>query len=169
MSLVGSADFAAAVGAVLVTSGAGAAVLGAVAEQSPPGRSVPGRAAQIHVVSLSDRQLASVARRAGCWHGDQLVTAVAVALAESGGRTGARGDVRIQTGTWGPSVGLWQIRSLRAERGTGGVRDERANRDPAKNAAHACSLWRGQGWRPWSTWRNGTHRTYLPRARAALR
>ena len=118
---------------------------------------------------LADRQVAGVARRSGCWRGGDLVTAVAVALAESGGRAGARGDVLLEGAGWGPSVGLWQIRSRRAERGTGRVRDELANRGPRANAAHACALWRGRGWLPWSAYTGGAYRAYLPRARAAVR
>jgi hypothetical protein len=120
-------------------------------------------------VTLADRQLAAVARRAGCWRGGELPIAVAVALAESGGRTGVHGDVRLQGGGWGPSVGLWQIRSLTAQAGTGGQRDQEANTDPAVNARHACQIWQAEGWGPWSTWRHGTYRLYLARARKALR
>src|SRR4051812_44178395 len=47
----------------------------------------------------------------------------AIAQAESAGNLGAVGDVRLQNGTWGPSVGLFQIRTLKAETGTGTDRD----------------------------------------------
>lgn len=123
----------------------------------------------VRPASLSDRQIADVARSAGCWHGDQVAVAVAVALAESGGRTGVHGDVGIANGKWGPSVGLWQIRSLNADRGTGRQRDEKANTRPAVNARHACQIWVRQGWGPWSTWRHGTYRRYLARASTALK
>jgi hypothetical protein len=119
--------------------------------------------------ALSDAQLAAVAKHAGCWHGHELDTAVAVALAESGGRPGVHGDVHLQGGGWGPSVGLWQIRSRTDQRGTGGLRDQDANTNPAVNAAHACQLWRARRWAPWSTWKTGAYSAYVGRARAALR
>lgn len=86
---------------------------------------------------------------------------MAVALAESGGLPCAVGDVGLMTGTWGPSVGLWQIRSLWSAKGSGGVRDELVNADPAVAARHAHGIWRAHGWRPWSTWLHGTHRRFL--------
>jgi hypothetical protein len=57
---------------------------------------------------------------AGPW--DPIVM-TAVALQESGGATGIQGDLNIQNGTWGPSVGVLQVRSLWADRGTGRARD----------------------------------------------
>lgn len=117
---------------------------------------------------LTAAQIASLARDAG-FRGDDVTTAVAVALAESGGRPDAIGDTTLQNGTWGPSVGLFQIRSLREQRGTGGVRDELANRDPATNVRHARAIAATErGWRHWSVVLHGTYRRYLPQARAAL-
>jgi hypothetical protein len=116
---------------------------------------------------VGDVLLARVARAAGCWKGPRLQE-VAVALAESRGRPQAVGDVRLQDRVGGPSIGLWQIRSLRAERGKGTQRDQAVNGDPVVNAKYACQIWRDRGWAPWSTWRNGTYRKYLGRARTAL-
>lgn len=118
---------------------------------------------------LSDAAIARLAYRAG-FRGRALVTAVAVALAESGGHAHATGDVPLENRVWGPSIGLWQIRSLRAQTGTGGQRDERANLDPATNARHAYQIsGHGRDWRPWSTYLNGAYRGYLDRATAAAR
>jgi len=111
--------------------------------------------------------------------GENRIVALAVSIAEAGdwrvqGRpidAHAVGDVALETATWGPSVGAMQIRSLRSERGTGGVRDELANLDPATNYRHAEAIWRAAGgsFRPWSCWLNGIYRTYLVRAEAAVR
>lgn len=119
---------------------------------------------------LTDQQLANVAAAAG-WTGYDLVTAVAVALAESRGDSDARGDVALQTSTWGPSIGLWQIRSLKAERGKGTTRDELANVHPVVNGFHAHAIWlqAGRSFRPWSTFVNQSYRLYLSRAAAAAR
>ena len=69
--------------------------------------------------------LTAIAMAAGCapW---QAVFAAAIAFGESNGRTDAVGDVALQDGTWGPSLGPWQVRSLWAENHTGGVRDGHA-------------------------------------------
>jgi len=118
-------------------------------------------------MALSDAQLAALARDAG-WKGPNLAIAVAVALAESGGRPEARGDEDKTTDKWGPSVGLWQIRSLNAEKGTGGTRDELANADPAVNARHAYAIWQADGWGPWTTFGVGDYLLFMPRASSAV-
>src|SRR6266536_739721 len=120
-------------------------------------------------MQLNDRQIAEHVTRGG-FTGQDRVIAVAVVLAESGGRTDARGDVTLVNATWGPSIGLFQIRSLNAERGTGRTRDELANPDPATNARHAHQVFleAGARWTPWSTFNNGSHRQFLDRARRAL-
>lgn len=96
--------------------------------------------------------------KAAGWPGGELITAAAIALAESGGNPNARGDISLQTSTWGPSIGLWQIRSLKAEYGKGTTRDEKANYDPQTNANHAYAIWKQSGWGAWST-----HSGPLPR------
>ncbi len=117
---------------------------------------------------LTDAHVARLAYQAG-FRGRARVIAVAVALAESGGDAHARGDVGLQNGTWGPSIGLWQIRSVNAQAGTGGQRDAKANLTPATNARHAYQIsGHGSNWQPWSTYTQGTYRQYLDRARKAV-
>lgn len=119
------------------------------------------------MTTLSANQIAQYAYRAG-FRGQALTIAVAVAVAESGGRTQARGDTTLTDHTWGPSIGLWQIRSLWTDKGSGGQRDEKANLDPATNARHAYQIsGHGQNWQPWSTYTNGAYRSHLTAARAA--
>lgn len=112
-------------------------------------------------------QIASYAHNAG-WTGQDLVVAVAVALAESGGDPAKRGDLALQSATWGPSIGLWQIRSLNVEKGHGTTRDEIANLDPQTNANHAYSIWKEQGWGPWSVHNSGAYLLYMPIASAGV-
>jgi peptidoglycan hydrolase-like protein with peptidoglycan-binding domain len=113
-------------------------------------------------------QLVQLAYDAG-WRGGNIATAAAVAKAESGGNSRAIGDVRLESHTWGPSVGLWQIRSLRDEFGTGKVRDERANLDPVINARHAHEIWSyGETFEPWTAYTAGTYTRYLAEASAAV-
>jgi hypothetical protein len=119
------------------------------------------------MTTLTDPQLANVLEHAG-FTGSSLVTAIATALAESSGRTEALGDLSLRDATWGPSVGIMQIRSLNAQRGTGGIRDELANLDPNVNAAHAYVIsGGGKNFGPWSTFTNGAFRQYITRAQAA--
>ncbi|GAA0603987.1 hypothetical protein GCM10010174_20630 [Kutzneria viridogrisea] len=119
---------------------------------------------------LTDQQIAQHAYDAG-FRGDALTTAVAVAIAESHNNAHAVGDVSLETAKWGPSVGLWQIRSLNPGHGTAAervLRDEQANADPATNARHAYALSNhGRNFRPWSTYTGGDYRRYLNRARTA--
>lgn len=118
--------------------------------------------------TLSIEQVARVALDSG-WSGEKAAIATAIAMAESGGRTDARGDTTITTSKWGPSIGLWQIRSLNAQRGTGGERDEIANLDPRTNGRHAFAIsGSGTNWRPWSVYTSGAYRTHLARARLAV-
>jgi hypothetical protein len=121
------------------------------------------------VKAISDAAIARHAHAAG-FRGQALVTAVAVALAESGGRPGIRGDEGLQNSKWGPSIGLWQIRSLNADYGTGGQRDAKANLDPRTNAKHAFEIsGRGHNFMPWSAYQFRRHVPFLPRAEAAVR
>lgn len=77
--------------------------------------------------------------------------AVAIALAESGGVPGAKGDNR-------RSIGLWQI-NLDSHPSY----DEEALKDPATNAAAAFAISKqGKDWRPWTTFRNGAYRRFVP-------
>lgn len=115
---------------------------------------------------LSATQIANLAKSAG-WKGQDLITAVAVALGESGGRTDAKGDTTLTNATWGPSIGLWQIRSLNAERGKGTTRDEMLNYDPAANAKHAYSLYKASGFQPWSVYNTGAYKKHIGTATTA--
>lgn len=104
--------------------------------------------------------------------------AAAIALAESHGESnGAPGDVGIEDATWGPSVGLWQIRSLKAQKGTGGTRDELANVDPLHNAKAMASISSGgTNFGPWTTFdpspthpkNTGAYRQFMPSADVTL-
>lgn len=117
--------------------------------------------------TLSAEQIAGYASSAGL-SGEPLAISVAIALAESGGRTDAVGDRSLTTVVWGPSVGLWQIRSFNAQRGTGKTRDETANLDPAHNARAMVELSEnGTNWRPWSVYTSGRYRAFLGQARMA--
>jgi hypothetical protein len=117
-------------------------------------------------VVLTPERIARYAYAAG-FRGMALTRAVAVALAESGGRPGAHNDNPPDD-----SYGLWQINML------GGLGPERRHSfhlasnaallDPAVNAraAYAISS-HGTDFRPWSVFLHGTYRQYVPAARRA--
>ena len=95
-----------------------------------------------------------------------LKTAYAVAIAESGGRSNAVGDVSLQNDKWGPSIGLFQIRSLKKwEKYNDPYRDAKRLPNPDFNAAAA---WRksnqGSNWKPWSAYTNTAFLKHLPEA-----
>lgn len=110
--------------------------------------------------TLTPRQVAQVAARAG-FRGEALVKAVAVALAESGGRprvTNTNHD------KWNSvDRGLWQINSHWHPEVSAA-----AAFDPNKAAQAAYRISNaGRDWHQWSTWNNGTARAQLGRARIA--
>lgn len=113
------------------------------------------------MTTLSPAQIYTLARNAGLSPA-AATTATAVALAESGGRTDAVGDVSLEDATWGPSVGLWQIRSLKAQTGTGQPRDASRLTDPQFNAASMASIsGGGKSFGAWTTYTKGTYKKYV--------
>lgn len=104
------------------------------------------------------------------FRGDALRTALAVARGESGWRTGAVGDEGLQTDYWGPSIGLFQIRCVKAQTGTGQLRDCAALRDPTFNAKAAYAISQGgRNWQAWTAYTSGAWRKFLADAEGALR
>ena len=105
------------------------------------------------------------------FRGKSLQTAFAVALAESGGRAGARGDVDIQNKTYGPSLGLFQIRSYKDPKkwgDSGKWRDGKRLTDPTFNVKAAWNISnQGQNWKAWSAYKNGAFSQYLDDAEKA--
>lgn len=96
------------------------------------------------------------------------VVMTAIAGAESGWNPNAVGDVSLETREWGPSVGLFQIRTLKAQTGTGGPRDiRRLRNNPAAQAQAAHEIWAGSGFGAWSTYKSGAYRSYLSPATKA--
>lgn len=119
-------------------------------------------------MSLPIRQTYDLARGAGLGH-SSAVTATAIAMAESSLNPSAVGDVSLQDGKWGPSIGLWQIRSLKAQKGTGKARDADRLTDPTFNAhAMAQISTGGANFAPWSTYKSGAYRSHLADVRAGI-
>lgn len=123
---------------------------------------------------LSLEQVTTHARSVGL-SGESLAIAVAIAgwngspnAGESGGNPAAVGDRTLANGKWGPSYGLWQVRSLNAERGTGTERDANQLSDPAYNARSMFTISSGgTNWQPWSVYTSGKYKANLDQAREA--
>jgi hypothetical protein len=103
---------------------------------------------------LSQSQIQEYASNAG-FSGDDLNTAVAIAMAESSGNPSAVGDLNI---TPGGSIGLWQV-NLKAhpEYTAAQLTDPQTN----ANAAFAIYSAAGSAFTPWSTYNSGVYKQYL--------
>lgn len=118
---------------------------------------------------LTDAQVYALARAAGFpLYAAQTMTAIVLAEHRGNPDPAALGDKNLTTAYWGPSVGLGQIRSVKAESGTGKSRDATKLTDPLFNlkAAYAISL-SGVNFIPWTTYKDGLYKQYLARATAA--
>jgi peptidoglycan hydrolase CwlO-like protein len=112
---------------------------------------------------LTPEQIALVAQRAG-FTGQNLIMAVAVALAESGGDASAVGDVTI-----GGSFGLWQVYCVaHPNLIPPSDPDSVAWYDPYQNARWAYQISGGSNWYPWSTYKNGRYQEFMDDAQAAV-
>jgi hypothetical protein len=120
------------------------------------------------MAQLTYAQVYALARAAGLTH-EQAITATAITDGESGRDPGKVGDQSLADAKWGPSVGLWQIRTLRAETGTGGTRDINRLKDPTFNARSMfAESEHGTNWRPWTVYKSGEYVSSIPAVRAAV-
>lgn len=73
------------------------------------------------------------------------------------------GDQKLADETWGYSYGGWQVRSLRDQKGTGGLRDEDQLPNPEFNAKAMYAIYKGAGysWRAWSTYNSGAYLGFM--------
>lgn len=109
--------------------------------------------------NLSATQIAQYAANAG-FTGDDLVTAVAIALAESSGNPNAD-----NTADPGGSIGLWQIdRGYHPEFAGEDLTDPQTN----ANAAFSVYSAAGNSFSPWSTFKNGAYQAHIAEAQNAV-
>lgn len=111
------------------------------------------------------KQLIKMCKDVG-FTGDDLSIACAIAIAESNLDENALGDLKIANIKWGPSYGLFQIRSLHNSdkyhypdslRKTDGSLFE-----PEINCKVAYAIYKQQkGFYPWSTFNNNKYKEYL--------
>lgn len=115
-------------------------------------------------MALTMAQAYAYARQAG-FDAAGAVFAVAIGMAESGLNPASYGDQDKQDGTWGPSVGLMQIRTLKADTGTGRDRDIMRLTDPVQNLAAAYHISNGgRNWSAWTVFTSGAYRQYVQQA-----
>jgi hypothetical protein len=114
------------------------------------------------VPKVSDAVIADAAAKAG-FRDEHLTTAVAVALAESGGNTTV---INAREPDGSKSFGLWQINNVHGTLLTSGDW-----REPRSNAGMAFIVWQraGRKWTPWGAYNNQSYRLYLVRAESAVR
>lgn len=93
------------------------------------------------------------------YFGDSIRIAKAVMQAESGCNPASVGDghlTYVQDGvTYGMSCGLFQIRFLP------GRPSCEQMKNPSENIAYAGQMFAGQGWSPWSAFKNGSYLRHL--------
>lgn len=111
--------------------------------------------------TLPDGEIARWAKGAGI-PSDQIATAVAIALAESGGRIDARGGPNFD-GTY--DYGLWQINE--------GAHPEKfrhwSSWWSSENSEMMAAVYReaGNKWTPWTVYKTGAYLLYMQRGRIA--
>ena len=115
------------------------------------------------MATLTPAQIAAVAYAAGFrngagYQGRGLTWAVAVALAESGGRV----EVQHHNTNGSTDTGLWQINSIHRQYSAAAMMNALQN----AKAAFAISS-SGTNWRPWATFTNGAAGAQLGRAALA--
>ncbi|GAA2888431.1 peptidoglycan-binding protein [Streptomyces mexicanus] len=112
---------------------------------------------------LSLAELRALATQAG-FTGKDINIAAAVAMAESKGDPGIIGDQRLVDHKWGPSIGLFQIRSLKHPAQSSPpdtLRVEGKLKDPLYNAKTAKAIKDAHNWKQWSTFVNGAYKQYM--------
>jgi hypothetical protein len=94
-------------------------------------------------------------------------TAEVYAAARGAGLTTAQ--AALENATWGPSIGVWQIRTLKAETGKGTDRDISALSGNLPRQAQAMKNISsgGTNFALWSTYAHGTYQQFLGQATAA--
>lgn len=116
---------------------------------------------------------ARLAYNAG-FRGQDLITATAIAGAESSYNPDAENPADGRPTKWGPSVGLWQVRTLQQPSEWTGLD---AQRDPnivggasnaQNNANFAYSVYQRSGFREWGAYTNNSYKNFLSTAQSAV-
>lgn len=115
---------------------------------------------------LNAVEIGKLASNAG-FSGSDLIIAIAIALAESGGKPDAVGDKDLAPEK-GPSIGLWQInigtKAHALEYSEDELKDPQSNAD----AAHDIYAAAGNRFRDWSTFIHGNYQTYIDEVKSVI-
>ena len=135
-----------------------------------PGCSLPDT---ISLDGLEGPTLAAAAAWNAGFRGESLGMAVAIAGGESSYNPGAVGDVSLMNDKWGPSVGLWQVRTLNDPSQWGGVDRGRdisiLTNNPQEQANMAFAISRGgTKWTDWSVYTSGSYCGYIDAANSGI-
>jgi hypothetical protein len=119
--------------------------------------------------TLTIGQVYNLLRQAG-FSPTQAADMTAIAIAESGLHWQIKGDIALENNTYGPSVGLFQVRTVKAETGKGTDRDVNALLgSPARQARAAYDISNGgRNFKPWSTWLHGSAQAQIARVYSSL-
>lgn len=113
------------------------------------------------MATLTIPQIAQLAVNVGLKQGHNLYVCVAIAMAESSGRT----DAVNQNSNGTKDVGVWQINDVHSV--LWGTNDDRT--DPNRNAKYMYSVSNsGINWAPWSTYQNGAYQNFMQRVMSEL-
>lgn len=104
---------------------------------------------------ISDQQIANIAKASGWTSASDIARAVAIALAESGGRS----DATNHNTNGSVDYGLWQVNSVH-----GFPVGELLT--PTGNGRYAYRVYQSQGWNAWTVYRTGAYLVFLPRGNA---
>ncbi|MEU6230047.1 peptidoglycan-binding protein [Streptomyces sp. NPDC047042] len=108
-------------------------------------------------------ELRALAAQVG-FTGNDIKIAAAVAMAESKGDPAIVGDQQFVDHKWGPSIGLFQIRSLKHPgqfSPPDTLRVAAKLKDPLYNAKTAKAIKDAHNWKQWSTFTNGAYKQYM--------
>jgi len=118
--------------------------------------------------ALSPSQIFALNRKAG-FDVASATIATAIALAESGGRPNAIGDID-NPGPGAKSVGLFQINYLPSRDAKVPWRDPQGNLNPFTNAQNAFKISNnGKNFGPWATFTSGSYKSHLGAASKAAK
>ncbi|MDT0487193.1 peptidoglycan-binding protein [Streptomyces doebereineriae] len=112
---------------------------------------------------MSLTELRALATQAG-FTGSDIKIAAAVAMAESKGDPVVIGDQKLVDHKWGPSIGLFQIRSLKHPEQFSPPDTLRVTaklKDPLYNAKTAKAIKDAHNWKQWSTFTSGAYKQYM--------
>lgn len=115
----------------------------------------------MHLISREEIQ--DAVNKAG-FFGEANRIMVALAYAEGQADLACESDWDISNNKWSGSIGLWQIRTLRAELGKGTCRDLNELRKLDIHFQAKCAYeisGQGKNFQPWAAFTSGRHRKYL--------